>query len=439
VNWEAFYRWTDVDRVYLFAWKVLRSIAEGLEHLTRLAEQQGVIITMGLGLIVLASVRWFVPSVADAYVSEFQKVPGMLVIGCGATYAALCIGALVNPKWRSHALATIAAGSIALAGLVVPQAWMRIALLEISAALAMFLVWRCTESKRAKWTYVTVVLFSGVTLLAGDLLLDLGQPSWARALLMSSILAVIPLSLWLLRLAEDLPALVLGLIVTVVDVAAFGELYLITQAAPWVLAPRKIWLAAAIFSVLAGSLLMLVQRSLKRILVLSTMEDFGFLLLGVSSGTKIGMGGAISVAVVHSLAKALLFLSLSTAEADGNLDAKGKGLATLYPMSGAAFVFGIFAVLGIPPTMGFAGRWRLYETASRSGPLVALAFVGASACALIAYVLALTNFWWGPPSADARATREPVLLRGTLLALMLLLLIAGIWPSAVHDLTWRPW
>jgi NADH:ubiquinone oxidoreductase subunit 2 (subunit N) len=108
-------------------------------------------------------------------------------------------------------------------------------------------------------------------------------------------------------------------------------------------------------------------------------------------------------------------------------------------MSGAAFVFGIFAVLGIPPTMGFAGRWRLYETASRSGPLVALAFVGASACALIAYVLALTNFWWGPPSADARATREPVLLRGTLLALMLLLLIAGIWPSAVHDLTWRPW
>ena len=439
VNWAPFYRWADADRAYLAGWQILRRIADALDQLTRKAEAHGVTITIGLGTIVLACVRWLVPDVADTHVGEFQKVPGMLVVGCGATYAALCAGTFVDKKSRKFAGEMILAGSVALIGLLVPEPWMRILLLQISAAVALLLVWRSTQSKRAKWTYVAVVLFSGVTLLGGDALLDRGNPQWAKALLMSSILAVIPLSLWLLRLAADLPALVLGLIVTVVDVAAFGELYLIAQAAPWVVAPRKIWLAAAIFSVLAGSLLMLVQPSLKRILVLSTLEDFGFLLLGVSSGTAYGMGGAICVAVVHSLAKALLFLSLSTAEADGNLNVRGSALATLYPASGAAFVFGIFAVLGVPPTLGFSGRWRLYEAANQAGPVVALVFVAASACALIAYLLALTNFWWGPPAAVARASREPVLLRVTFVGLILLLLIAGLWPSAVHNLTWRPW
>ena len=66
---------------------------------------------------------------------------------------------------------------------------------------------------------------------------------------------------------------------------------------------------------------MLTQRSLKRLLVLSTVEDVGFLLLGVFSDQRLGLNGACFAAATHALAKALLFICLSGPEADGALEA----------------------------------------------------------------------------------------------------------------------
>ena len=65
---------------------------------------------------------------------------------------------------------------------------------------------------------------------------------------------------------------------------------------------------------------MLTQRSLKRLLVLSTVEDIGFLLLGVASLNALGIKGVVFAASTHALAKALLFACLAGPEADGELD-----------------------------------------------------------------------------------------------------------------------
>jgi hypothetical protein len=54
-------------------------------------------------------------------------------------------------------------------------------------------------------------------------------------------------------------------------------------------------------------------------------------------------------------------------------------------------------------------------------------------------VLALTHIWWGPehnPSPpDSPPLKEPFLLQATIIALVVLLLAAGIWPDALHMLT----
>jgi formate hydrogenlyase subunit 3/multisubunit Na+/H+ antiporter MnhD subunit len=85
------------------------------------------------------------------------------------------------------------------------------------------------------------------------------------------------------------------------------------------------------------------------------------------------------------------------------------------------------------------GRWRLYETALQINPLLLAVFVLSSILALIAYVLALTHIWWGPehnPSPpDSPPCKEPFLLQATIVALVVLLLAAGIWPDALHMLT----
>jgi formate hydrogenlyase subunit 3/multisubunit Na+/H+ antiporter MnhD subunit len=185
---------------------------------------------------------------------------------------------------------------------------------------------------------------------------------------------------------------------------------------------------------------MLTQRSLKRLLVLSTIEDVGFLLLGVFSMNVIGLDGAIFAVATHSLAKALLFICLSGPEADGMLDGEHTGLAARYPAATFGFLFGMLAMLGIPPTMGFLGRWRLYETAVQIGWPLAAVFIISSIFALIAYTLALTRIWWGPthdptpPLADSPPRKEPFLLQATIVALVVIVLAAGIWPDALQML-----
>jgi multicomponent Na+:H+ antiporter subunit D len=288
-----------------------------------------------------------------------------------------------------------------------------------------------------------VVGLSALSLVSSGVLMERGEPDWARALLLTGVcvkLAAVPLFFWLLRLADELPALVLGLIIAVVDMAAFGELYVVAQASPGLLTPQGVLLGAAAATSFVAALLMLTQRSLKRLLVLSTIEDVGFLLLGLASAGALGASGVVFAAATHSLAKALLFICLSAPEAEGALDDEATGLATRYPVSAFGFLFGMLAMLGVPPMLGYIGRWRLYETALQINPMLLTAFILSSVFALIAYVLALTRVWWGPPpgphpdSALPHQKKETFVLQTVIVLLVVLLLVAGAWPDALQML-----
>ena len=98
----------------------------------------------------------------------------------------------------------------------------------------------------------------------------------------------------------------------------------------------------------------------------------------------------------------------------------------------------MLAMLGVPPTLGFVGRWRLYQSALETSPLLLSVFVLSSILALIAYVLALTRNWWGPPqSAEvSQQASEPLALRASIVVLVAVLLIAGIWPNVLALIQW---
>jgi formate hydrogenlyase subunit 3/multisubunit Na+/H+ antiporter MnhD subunit len=282
---------------------------------------------------------------------------------------------------------------------------------------------------------LAVVLISAGSMVAADVLADRGNPEWARALLFTSVcvkLAAVPLFFWLLKLADELPALVLGVIIVVVDMAAFGEFFIATQSFQMALTPQGLWITVAAGTSLVAALLMLTQRNLKRLLVLSTAEDVGFLLLGAASMSVIGAQGALIAASTHALAKALLFISLAAPESAGALESEPVALAVRYPVSAFGFLFGMLAMIGVPPTLGFIGRWRLYSTALQIGiwPLVVL--ILSSIFALIAYALALARNWWGPPpeSPPQSPAREPFLIKAVIVVLVAVLLAAGIWPNA---------
>jgi len=434
--WAPFYRTMDVDRIYLGVWRGLQAISRALDLVVAWVEKFAVATTVGLALGLVCALRWLLPSGALSIGSDTSVIPIPLGIGCGIAFAALLIAALAQKAWRPLAPLLALTGITSAAAMWMHQPVPRMALLEISSAMALLLVWR-TANRSAAWIYTAVVAVSAASLIAGQVAIGHGNGEWARALLLSGFvlkLGIVPLFLWLPAVAEAVPALVIGVIVAVVDIAAFGELYLTALAHPELLLPHGIWITAAIVSSLLASVLMLTQRNMKRLLALSTIEDAGFLLLGIASARELGLRGALIAAVVHAVAKALLFISISAPEADGKLGNDARGLAARYPVSAAGFFAGMLAMLGVPPMLGFAGRWRLYQTAAEMNHWLLAALVLSSMFALVAYVLCLTGCWWGAGDSEADAgtsISEPAALRLVIVGLIVVLLAGGLWPNAV--------
>ena len=460
-NWHEFFRWSNVDKVYLGVWSGLQAVSRGLGVVVAVLERKATVFVVAFAALVFAFVQWIVPAPPGAYTGGPTPIPSILIAAIGVAAAGLFLTSLVNSAKGKILLwpSMLVVGSISVAGLIVTNPWIRLGLLESAALLTVVLVWFTARTKSAKLTYLAVVLISVFCALGSEVLihtqlstyLDGRDWAWSRTLLITGIvvkLAAVPMLFWLLSLADELPSLVIGLIIAVVDMAAYGEFMSSSTDSLSTVFPGSLWIWIAALTSLIAALLMLTQRSLKRLLVLSTVEDVGFLFLGVAVWTSVHgvatgltlLNGATFAAATHALAKALLFICLAGPEADGALEGEPKALATRYPVAAFGFLFGMLAMLGIPPTMGFIGRWRLYETAVQIGWPLAAVFILSSIFALIAYVLALTRVWWGPPdepdpsAVPPHLKREPFILQTVIVALVVVILAVGIWPDALKAL-----
>jgi multicomponent Na+:H+ antiporter subunit D len=106
-------------------------------------------------------------------------------------------------------------------------------------------------------------------------------------------------------------------------------------------------------------------------------------------------------------------------------------------MSGVAFIVGALGVIGVPPTFGFAGRWRLYLAGAEFGGVtLVLTMVLATGVALLYYARAIHRVWLGA-GAEAVVPREPRLVTLTLSIVMIGVIMMGVFPGAI---IWQfPW
>jgi multicomponent Na+:H+ antiporter subunit A len=441
-NWKPLFRATNVDGVYLAAWSALEGASRLAGQALAWLERSAVAWTLLLTGAAAVAVHGFAPAVLSRMYGVTETMPTLLGAGYASAGAFLLLAAAARRQsWRLLPMIAVGAAA-AVSAAFVADPWSRLALVETATAAALVLVWQ-TAARRAAWLYTAVAAASAAALIGAEFALEQGADATARTLLLSGFvlkLALGPLMLWLPAVVEAVPALVSGLIIAVVDIAAFGELLGTLRVHPGFAEPHGLWIAVALFTALAGAGLMLAERNIKRLLALSTIEDMGFLLLGATAANAVGTEGALIGATVHALAKALLFIALSAPEADGALEGQPRGLAARYPVSAAAFLAGMLAMLGVPPLMGFVGRWRLYATALTAGPWVLAGFVAASMMALVGYVLCLTRCWWGPAdtrTGESLAATEPWLVRVVMVILIAMLVAGGLWPDTLAALAGR--
>jgi len=230
-------------------------------------------------------------------------------------------------------------------------------------------------------------------------------------------LGLIPFYFWLPAVASASAPMTTALIVSVVDIATFGELAALREVSPWVFdGNASVWMVVALLSMVGGALLALGQTELKRMLAFSTIDDLGFLLLGLIVGSPAGLAGAWLGALSHALSKVVLFGAVGLAERQigQTVTLDTRGLSARLPLAGAAFIVASLSFIGVPPGFGYAAYWRIYVAATQfGGPVLVALLLVVAGLDLLCYARAIHRTWLGPaetPLAGARIGLAPAVL-----------------------------
>ncbi|HZI93107.1 MAG TPA: proton-conducting transporter membrane subunit [Patescibacteria group bacterium] len=158
-------------------------------------------------------------------------------------------------------------------------------------------------------------------------------------------------------------------------------------------------LALGVASALIGVLSAMVQQDIKRLLAYSSVENIGFIAIGIGLGlmgvtsqqpalAALGFAGALLHALNHAVFKGLLFLGAGAVAHEARtrrMDRLG-GVMKSMPVTGACFFVGAAAIAGLPPFNGFVGEFLLYLASYRGVTLLA----GARGLAPMAAVVGLS-------------------------------------------------
>jgi len=117
-----------------------------------------------------------------------------------------------------------------------------------------------------------------------------------------------------------------------------------------------------VVNIIYGALAAFSQDNLKRRLAYSSISHMGFVLIGISSFTALGINGAMLQMISHGLIAAVLFfLSGVTYERTHTLSMdKMGGIGKSMPTTYALFTVASMASLALPGMSGFAGELTIF-------------------------------------------------------------------------------
>ena len=291
---------------------------------------------------------------------------------------------------------------------------------------------------------------------------------WLAALVLALVLlgagskaGLVPLHVWLPLAHPAAPSHVSALmsgVMTKVAIYGFIRIVFDLLGSPiwwWGLVVLGVGGATAILGVLYA----LMQNDLKRVLAYSTIENIGFVFVGLGLALAFEANGIIGAAAValtaalfhafnHALFKSLLFFgagAVLTATGERNMENLG-GLIHRMPRTAVAFLVGCLAISALPPLNGFVSEWLTLQTILLSpqlpqwgskllvpavGALLALSAALAAACFVRAFGI---TFLGRPRTSSAEQAHDVDRWSlAAMFALAGLCLLVGILPGFVMD------
>jgi NADH-quinone oxidoreductase subunit N len=254
-------------------------------------------------------------------------------------------------------------------------------------------------------------------------------------------ISAVPFHMWTPDAYEGAPAVVTGFMSTGVKAAAFAAFARVFLSAfePFKGEWAPVIAALAVATMILGTVVGVAQTNLKRMLAYSSIAHGGYLLVGLVAANNVGKAAILFYLLAYSVTNLAAFgaIALLSARDKGNDELRDyAGLWHSHPAVAALLTVSLLSLGGLPPTVGFIGKWYIFSAAVSAG-YYGLAIVGmlTSVVSVFFYLRVVVMMYM----ADRGPAAEPLpRVAGLGMAALAVAIVAIVWlgvlPTPVLDL-----
>lgn len=246
-------------------------------------------------------------------------------------------------------------------------------------------------------------------------------------------LAIFPLHFWVPDVYEGAGNETTAFIAAIPKIAAVAVMIRIinlVSAEGQVMA--NVLAGCALLSMFYGNLSALVQKDIKRLLGFSGIAHAGFILVGLLSFNVDGQATAIYYITGYLFMNLACFLVIcSVSSAGENVVIEDfTGLYKRAPLLALTLLIGLFALAGIPPFVGFTGKFLILLSALKQGHLLLVIFAAINTAIAIYYYLSIVRVAYCTGDETKMSSIETTGSAKILSVILMLIIIAmGVMPN----------
>jgi len=249
--------------------------------------------------------------------------------------------------------------------------------------------------------------------------------------------AIFPLNAWLPDAHSSAPSSISAILS---GIAIEVGLYAVVRVIFTIFGAQSFLLFLALLGILTlliGEMCAFSQNNIKRMLAYSSIGQIGLILFALAIATSYGVTGGLFQVVSHTLSKALLFLTVGyMIYRAGSMEISAlEGMGKKMPLTCLAFTIGAFSLVGLPPFIGFPGKFLIVRAALDTQKigffvLISLVLLGTVIEGAYFFRVVQVLYFKGEKSNQARA-EAPVAALVPMFIFVALIVIVGVYPKLI--------
>ncbi|HVL64857.1 MAG TPA: NADH-quinone oxidoreductase subunit N, partial [Actinomycetota bacterium] len=251
--------------------------------------------------------------------------------------------------------------------------------------------------------------------------------------------AAVPFHMWTPDAYQGAPSPVTGFMAAASKFAGFAAIVRLLDVAlfPLLWDWRPLVIGIAALTMVAGSVVAVVQEDVKRLLAYSSVAHAGFVFTGIIAANDRGVSGALFYLATYGLtvlgAFAVVAVLAGKKERRTRL-ADYRGLFEAHPVLAGLMTLFMLSLAGVPLTSGFVAKLVVFGAAIEAGyEWLVVVGVLASAIAAFFYLRVMVVMYMVEPGADAPRARLGPLSAGVIGLTALATLALGLYWGPLID------